>query len=67
VRVVAPDGKVQIKAITLGERIGTRWIVEKGIEAGDRVIVDSGQLAAGTKVNTKPFAADAAASTQGSN
>ena len=51
----APDDTVQIKTITLGERIGSRWIVEKGIEAGDRVIVDSGQLAPGTKVGTKPF------------
>jgi RND family efflux transporter MFP subunit len=67
VRIVAPDGKVQIKAITLGERIGSRWIVEKGLEPGDRVIVDSGQLAVGTRVNTKPFVTDAAASTQGSN
>jgi membrane fusion protein (multidrug efflux system) len=67
IRIVAPDGKVQIKAITLGERIGSRWIVEKGLEPGDRVIVDSGQLAAGTKVSTKPFVTDAAASAQGSN
>jgi RND family efflux transporter MFP subunit len=62
VRVVAPDDTVQVKSITLGERIGSRWIVEKGLEAGERVIVDSGQLAPGTKVSTKPFAIDTAAS-----
>jgi RND family efflux transporter MFP subunit len=67
IRIVAPDGKVQIKAITLGERIGSRWIVVRGLEPGDRVIVDSGQLAAGTKVNTKPYATDTAPATQGSN
>ena len=67
VRVVAADSKVQIKAITLGERIGSRWIVEKGLEPGDRVIVDSGQLAVGTTVNTKPFVTAAAPSTQGTN
>lgn len=67
VRIVAPDGTVQIKSVALGERIGSRWIVEKGIEPGDRVIVDSGPVAAGTKVTTKPFAADTAASTQGSH
>jgi len=61
-RVVAPDDTVQIRTITLGERIGSRWIVEKGVEAGDRVIVDSGQLAPGTKVGTKPFGTDTAAS-----
>ena len=67
VRIVAPDGTVQVKSITLGERIGSRWIVETGIEAGDRVIVDSGQLAAGTKVGTKPFVTDTAATAPSSN
>ena len=62
VRVVAPDDTVQVKSITLGERIGSRWIVEKGLEAGERVIIDSGQLAPGTKVGTRPFATDTAAS-----
>lgn len=67
VRVVAPDGTVQIKAITVGARIGPRVIVEKGIGAGDRVIVDSGSLAPGTKVTTKPYVADAAATAQASH
>jgi membrane fusion protein (multidrug efflux system) len=67
VRVVAPDDTVQIRTVTLGERIGSRWIVEKGLEAGDRVIVDSGPLAPGTKVGTKPFVTDAAASARSSH
>jgi RND family efflux transporter MFP subunit len=67
VRVVAPDDTVQVKSITLGERIGSRWIVEDGIEAGDRVIVDSGQLAPGTKVGTKPFTTATAASARPSH
>jgi RND family efflux transporter MFP subunit len=56
VRVVAPDGTIQLKPITLGERIASRQIVTKGLTAGDRVVVDSGPLAAGTKVTTKTFA-----------
>ena len=67
VRVVAADDTVQIRTITLGERIGSRWIVEKGVEAGDRVIVDSGQLPGGTKVGTKPYVTEAAASAPGSH
>jgi membrane fusion protein (multidrug efflux system) len=67
VRVVAADDTVQIKTITLGERIGSRWIVEKGVEAGDRVIVDSGQLPAGTKVGTKPFVTDTPATAASSH
>ena len=43
-------------AVTLGERIGIALDRRRaGSQAGDRVIVDSGQLAAGTKVTTKPF------------
>jgi membrane fusion protein (multidrug efflux system) len=67
VRVVAADDTVQIRTITLGERIGSRWIVEKGVEAGDRVIVDSGQLPGGTKVGTKPFVTETAASAPASH
>jgi RND family efflux transporter MFP subunit len=67
VRVVAPDDTVQVRTITLGERIGSRWIVEKGVETGDRVIVDSGQLSPGTKVATKPFVTDAAAGARSSH
>jgi RND family efflux transporter MFP subunit len=54
-RVVAPDDTIQVKSVTLGDRVGSRWIVEKGLTAGERVVVDSGQVAPGTKVTTKPF------------
>ena len=67
VRVVAADDTVQIRTVTLGERIGSRWIVEAGIAAGDRVVVDSGQLPAGTKVGTRPFTTDTAASAPSSH
>jgi membrane fusion protein (multidrug efflux system) len=67
VRVVAPDDTVQVRTITLGERIGSRWIVEQGVAAGDRVIVDSGQLSPGTKVATKPFVTDTAAGARSSH
>jgi RND family efflux transporter MFP subunit len=56
VRIVAPDGTIQVKPITLGERIASRQIVVKGLAAGDRVVVDAVALAPGTKVVTRPFA-----------
>ena len=34
------------RTVTLGERVGSRWIVEDGLEAGDRVVVE-GPAAAG--------------------
>ena len=55
-RVVGPDDAVHVKAIKVGPRIGTRWVVTEGLSPGDRVIVDSGQPNEGTKVTTKPFA-----------
>lgn len=67
VRVVAADDTVQVKSITLGDRIGSRWIVQKGLAAGERVVIDSGQLAPGTKVTTKPFTADPAQAAPSSN
>ena len=61
VRVVAADDTVQIKAIKTGPRVDTRWVVTEGLSPGDRVIVDSGQPAPGTKVVTRPFVADGGA------
>ncbi len=55
VRVVTTDGKVQVRPVQMGARVGARWIVERGLSAGDRVIVDAGQLAEGLTVTTKPF------------
>jgi membrane fusion protein (multidrug efflux system) len=54
VRVVTADGKVQVRDVTPGARIGARWIIERGLQAGDRVIVDAGALAEGTTVRTRP-------------
>jgi membrane fusion protein (multidrug efflux system) len=61
VRIVAADDTVQVKAIKTGPRVDTRWVVTEGLSPGDRVIVDSGQPAQGTKVVTKPFVADGGA------
>ena len=67
VRLVGADDRVQVRPVQTGARIGARWIVESGLQAGDRVIVDAGQLAAGLIVKTKPYtdpAANATALTQ---
>jgi RND family efflux transporter MFP subunit len=58
-RVIAPDNTVNVRTVTLGKRIGNRWIVEKGLQAGDRVVVDSPSLKEGTLVS--PHAAPLAA------
>ena len=43
VAVVADDSKVSIKSVRTGERIGPMWIVEEGLHAGDRVVVEGVQ------------------------
>jgi RND family efflux transporter MFP subunit len=55
VRVVSPEGTVQIRSVEMGPRVGSRWVVARGLQAGDRVIVDAGQLAEGVKVSTSRF------------
>lgn len=41
--VVGPDGKAQVRKITVERTVGSRALVTEGLKAGDRVIVDGGQ------------------------
>lgn len=43
VMVVNADGKVERRAVELGRAIGTNWLLDKGLQAGERVIVDGFQ------------------------
>lgn len=58
-RVVGEDDKIQIVTVTLGSRVGSRWIVASGLTPGARVVVDSPQLRDGTVVNPTPYTGDA--------
>jgi RND family efflux transporter MFP subunit len=40
VAVVSSDNKVSIRPVTVGDRVGTLWIVTDGLKAGERVIVE---------------------------
>jgi membrane fusion protein (multidrug efflux system) len=53
-RVINQDDTVNIRTVTLGKRVGNRWIVEQGLKAGDRVVVDAPSLRDGTKVTPHP-------------
>jgi len=55
VRVVDADNKVSTRTVRTGERIGSRWIIEQGLEAGARVVVEGAPSADGAIVNPKPF------------
>ena len=40
VGVVGPDDTVSIRAVRTGERVGSDWVIESGLQPGDRVIVE---------------------------
>jgi RND family efflux transporter MFP subunit len=40
VAVVGDDNKVNIRPVTVGERVGKLWIVNQGVKAGERVVVE---------------------------
>jgi membrane fusion protein (multidrug efflux system) len=57
VAVVGPDDKVEIRPVQTGDRIGSLWIIEKGLSPGDRFVVEGIQkVKPGMAVNPKPAA-----------
>ncbi len=55
VALVAADNKVHIQPVKVGDRSGTAWIIEQGLKAGDRVVVEGIQkVREGTLVSPKP-------------
>ncbi len=57
IAVVDGSNKVNIRPVQLGETVGKDWIVLKGVQAGDRVVVEGLQkVRQGMQVNPKPFA-----------
>lgn len=57
VALVDGENKVSIQTIEVGPQIGSRWIIEKGLKPGQRVIADGAQkVRPGMRVNPKPFA-----------
>jgi membrane fusion protein (multidrug efflux system) len=41
VYLAGSDGKAHVATVNLGSQVGTNWLVESGIAAGDKVIVDN--------------------------
>ena len=61
VAVVSADGKAEIRAVEPGPRVGDLWVIEKGLKAGESVIVTGLQyIRAGTPVKVRPTAPAAA-------
>jgi membrane fusion protein (multidrug efflux system) len=61
VYLAAANGKAHLVTVTLGPQIGTNWLAERGVSAGDMVIVDNLQkLHEGAPISPHPGAAVAA-------
>jgi membrane fusion protein (multidrug efflux system) len=53
--VVSDDGAVEIRQVQMGPRVDDEWIVESGLEAGERIALEGLQrLRPGTKVIANP-------------
>ncbi len=56
VAVVKPDSTVELRPVQVGERIGSMWIISRGLQPGERVVVEGLQkLKAGMAVTPSPY------------
>jgi membrane fusion protein, multidrug efflux system len=54
VAVVGPDNKAEIRAVRAAERVGDLWVIDDGVKAGERVVVEGFSRAkAGAVVDPK--------------
>ncbi len=59
IATVDDKNKVSIRAVKVGDRVGSQWIIADGVKPGERVIVEGVQkVRPGMQVNPKPFAAE---------
>jgi membrane fusion protein (multidrug efflux system) len=67
VAVVGPDDKADVRNVQVGQRIGSLWVVDRGLRPGERVVVDGFSRAkSGTLVKPVEAPAQAAAAASGS-
>jgi membrane fusion protein, multidrug efflux system len=56
--VVGPDNKVTFRNVKVGPREGSLWVIDEGLKAGERVVVEGVQkVREGAVVTPKPMAA----------
>ncbi len=55
VAVVKPDDTIEIRLVTAKDRVGTMWVIDKGLQAGDKIVVEGIQkVRPGIKVTPEP-------------
>jgi membrane fusion protein (multidrug efflux system) len=56
VAVAGSDNRVDMRKVKPGERIGVLWLIESGLKAGEKVLVEGGgKVRQGMVVTPKPF------------
>jgi membrane fusion protein, multidrug efflux system len=56
IAVVGSDNKVSIRPVSVGEKVGTSWIITDGLKPGERVVAEGTQkVRDGIQVNPKPY------------
>ncbi|MBW8875470.1 MAG: efflux RND transporter periplasmic adaptor subunit [Acidobacteria bacterium] len=62
VAVVGSDDKAEIRTVQAGERVGKLWVIDSGLQPGDRVVVEGfTRVKSGVKVNPKEAPPEVAA------
>jgi membrane fusion protein (multidrug efflux system) len=55
VAVVGTNNRVSIRPVTVGERVGTQWVIKSGVSPGERVVTEGlAKVADGSPVNPQP-------------
>lgn len=58
VAVVDANNKVDVRTVTVGDKVGNQWIITNGLNPGDRIVVEGVQrMRTGAHVNPRPFVA----------
>jgi membrane fusion protein (multidrug efflux system) len=56
VAVIGQDNKASIRPVKMGSKVGSWWIVNEGLKAGERVVAEGvQQVQEGAQVNPKPY------------
>lgn len=58
VAVVDANNKVDVRTVSVGDKVGNQWIITNGLNPGDRIVVEGVQrMRTGVYVNPRPFVA----------
>ena len=65
ISIVNQEQKIESRMVTVGQQVGSLWVVQKGLNPGDMVVVEGVQkVKPGVLVITKPFPPDSISSPQ---